>query len=142
MGHVPDVSRAGVHVLVVHGGEYGGKFLAGVQSGDGGSGTVLNGGGNAVQIIQIVQHQQLHFHNGSLFLAQLDLCLFKQGSQLLLGGYHSGIKLGLLDGGIAGGDRQGALGFAVDHGGTDGYTGKYRKTNTSFHFVLLTYPAQ
>ena len=74
--------------------------------------------------------------------AKFDAALETARSQLLLGGYLSGIKLGLLDGGIAGGDRQGALGLAVNNGGTDGHTGEYGKTNTSFHIRLLTCPAR
>ena len=142
VGHISNVGTAGIHILIVHGSKDLGKFLTGVQRGEGGSGTVFDGRGNAFQIIQVVQHQHLNLDDGGLFFAQLYLGLFIQGTQLFPGGDDGGIELGLLNGGIAGGDRQGALGLAVNNGRTDGYTGKYRKTNTSFHFVLLTYPAQ
>ena len=142
LGHIPDVGGTGLHVLVVHGGENGGKFLTGVQSGIGSGSAAFDGHGYTIQIIQIVQHQQLHFHNGSMLFADLDLCLFIQGSQLLPGSFQSAVELCLLHSGIAGGNRGNALCFPVNHSRADGYTGKNGKTKTLLHGVLLTLPAR
>ena len=142
MGHIPDIRRAGVHVLIIHSSEHGGEFLTGVQSGIGGSCAAFNGSSHAFQVIQVVQHQHLHFYNGGLFFAQFDLGLFIQGTQLLPGSGNSFIELCLLSGGIAGGNGNTALRLAVNHGRSDGHAGEYRQTNTSFHTLLLTCPAR
>ena len=119
-----------------------GKFLAGVQSCDGSGSAAFDGQIHAVQVIQIVQHQQLHFHNGSLFFADLHFRLLIEGGKLLAGSLQSGLKLGFFQSGVAGGNGQGALRLAVDHRRANGYAGKYRQTDTFLHIQLLTLPEQ
>ena len=142
VGHIPNVRGTGIHVLVVHSGKYLREFLAGIQCGNRSSRAILDGHIDAVQIVQIFQHQQLDFHNGSLLFADLDLSLFVQSRQLLTGSFQSGFKLCLFHGGIAGGNGQGALSLAVNNGRADGYAGEYRQTDTFFHKQLLTLPVR
>ena len=141
-GHITDVGGPGVHVLVVHGGEDLSEFLAGVQRRDRGGGTALDRHGNAVQIIEVIQHQQLDLHDGGLFLAQLHLGLLIQGGELGPGHFQSVIEFRLLQRGIAGGHGQDPFRLAVDHGGADRHAGEYGESDTSFHSALLTSPAR
>jgi len=142
VGHVPDIRAAGIHVLIIHGGKDLGEFLTGVQRGNSGGSAALDSKGNAIQIIQIVQHEHLDLDNGCLLLTQLHLGLFVQVRKLSPGSFTGVFEFRLLHLGVAAGNGQHPLRLAVDHGRADGYAGKYRQSNALFHSILLIWPAR
>ena len=132
---------AKICVLVVHGGENLSERLAGIQSRNGSGGAAGDGFRHAVQIIQVVQHQHLHFHNGGLVFTQFLFCFFVQLRQLLPGGFPGRIKLALLQLGVAAGNRQHPLGFAVHHRRANRNAGEYRQSFSLLHGAALPYLA-
>lgn len=70
---------------------------------------------------------------GCLFFAQLCLCLFIQGAQLIAGGDNGSIKLRLFCGGVTGRNGGSLLSLAVNHSLSNGHAGKDGKTSTNFH---------
>ena len=142
VGHIPNIGASCVHILIVHSREYLGKFLTGIQRCHSSGRAIFNGHVNAIQIVQIIQHQQLHFHDCSLFFADLHLCLFEQSGQLLACGFQGSFEFCLFQSRITGRDRQGTLYLAIHHSRANGYAGEYRQTNTFFHKQLLTLPVR
>ena len=106
-GDVPDVGGPGLHILVVHGGEGGGKVFSGC--GDGGLRCDVLGIQNAlngVQIVLVLQHHLVHFKDGRVVLADLFQRLLVQRAQLFLGALPGLVKAGpFLFRGQAGGRR-------------------------------------
>ena len=137
LGNVPDVCGSCLHVGVIQTGEHLGNPLAALGSGGGCGGAGSDFCCHSLQIVQVLQPEHLHFHNGSLLRTQLLHCLFIQGRQLRLGGGTSLIKLFLFLLGVAAGHRSLTLCLAVDHTIADGNTGEHRQTGTLYHNGML-----
>ena len=119
-GHVPDIGGTALHVLVIHGGEEGSEFLSRLQGRLRGGSASGDGGGHGLQIVRILQHQHLDFHDGGLVLAYGLPRVFVQLRKLLPCGLPGVDEPGLLLGGCAGGQGRGCGPSAPDHGGTHG----------------------
>ena len=135
-GNIPYIYGTSLHIGIFHGSKGSSEGIACFFYCFGSTGTVLNHGINAVQVIQIVQHHHLHIQNHGLLFAQGGSCLIYQSLKLFQGNLFGGLEIFLFFCRISAGGRKRSLSGLINVHPPHGDSGEYRMSIANDHFVI------